>query len=155
MLPPGLTADLASYPDQQALKSIHPQAMTGARILAGRCSCDLVRERLPDPREDERHLRERYRGLGFSRTEVIGSLERHRQRARAATAPEGGWPKAFAAFVIEHARNAGPTLYLLEFAAGDLGNRLSTAATSMTCPLSEVRIHPGLWLTEGKPTVVR
>ncbi len=154
MLPTGLTADLASYPDQQRLKSIHPAAQTVALVLAGRCSCDLVRERLPDPREDERHLRERYRGRGLSRTAVIDSLERHRQRARAGTAPDGGWQKEFAAFVIEHARNAGPTLYLMEFAAGDSRKRLATMAPLATCPVGEVRLHPALWLMEGKPTAV-
>jgi len=155
MLPPGLTADLASYPDQQTFKSIHPAAQTVALVLAGRCSCDLVRQRLPDPREDERHLRERYRSLELSRTAIIGSLERHRQRARTTTAPDGGWPKAFAAFVIEHARNGGPTLYLLEFGAGASGKRVATTLAPKTCLPSEVRLHPDLWLMEGKPTVVR
>lgn len=153
MLPPGVTADLASYPDQQTFKSIHPAAQTVAIVLAGRCSCDLVRQRLPEPREDERHLRERYRGLNLSRTAIIGSLERHRRRARM-PAPDGGWQKAFAAFVIEHARNAGPTLYLLGFESGDSGTRKAPAATTAVRTVNEVRMQPEEWLVEGTPTIV-
>ena len=82
MLPAGLAADLASFPDQQTLKALHPPAQTVARVLAGRCSCDLVRPRLDDPREDERHLRERCRKLDLARPLVIQALERHRQRSR-------------------------------------------------------------------------
>src|SRR3954469_6345877 len=80
MLPQGVTADLADFTDQQALRSIHPDAQTVARLLIGRCSCDFVRPRVPDTLEDERHLRERYRRLGAARVGVITGLERHRRR---------------------------------------------------------------------------
>lgn len=152
MLPPGLTADLAPSPDQQALKSIHLDAQTVVRILAGRCSCDLVRPRQADERADERHLRERYRSLGISRPAMIAALERHR-RGAGLRAPKEGWPLALSRFVAEHARNAGPTLYLLRFDPGDSGILRSTA-TPDDCPLSEVRLHPDRWLVEGKPLIV-
>jgi hypothetical protein len=111
MLPPGASADLASYPDQQQLKALHPAAKTVARILIGGCSCDLVRPRLSEAREDERHLRERYRALGLSRTTIIHSLERHRgQRPPLTLTGRRSWPETLAGFVAEHARNAGPSL---------------------------------------------
>ncbi len=153
MLPAGLTADLASYNDQQALKAIHPQAMTVARILAGRCSCDLIRPRLPDTKEDERHLRERYRSLGISRQDTVAALERHRRGSGLRT-PKEGWPAAVAKFVVEHARNAGPTLYLLRFEPGGPGVRKDPAATAITRSPAEVRLQPETWLVEGTPIIV-
>lgn len=150
MLPPGLTADLASHPDQQALKSIHPQAMTVARILAGRCSCDLVRPRQEDPRDDERHLRERYRRLEIPRSIVIAALERHRQTTPARL--QGEWPRRLVEFVAEHARNAGPSLYYLHFSA-DAGHlRVTGALRRLTVP--PVGAASTEWLLEGAPTVV-
>lgn len=153
MLPPGLTADLASLLDQQALKSIHPDAQTVARILAGRCSCDLVRPRLAEERADERHLRERYRRLGITRPAMIAALERHR-RGAGSRAPTEGWPVALAEFVAEHARNAGPTLYLLGFDPSDSGGPRNSAVTPTECSVSEVRVEPDRWLVEGQPVIV-
>ena len=114
MLPPGLSADLAGLPDQQKLKAIHSTAQTVVRILVGRCSCDLVRPRLADPREDERHLRERYRKLGVTGSLVIQALERHRQ-GHGPTQSADSRPEAVSRFVAEHARNAGTCLYHLQF----------------------------------------
>lgn len=153
MLPPGLTADLATFSDQQTLKSVHPEAQTVARILAGRCSCSLVRERLADGRAGERHLRERYRSLGISRTAMITALERHR-RGSAPRPPKEGWPVALSKFVAEHARNAGPSLYLLHFAAADSGLLPSSAATPSECSPGHVRGAPDRWLAEGEPVLV-
>ena len=153
MLPPGLTADLATFSDQQTLKSVHPEAQTVARILAGRCSCSLVRERLADERADERHLRERYRHLGISRTAMITALERHR-RGSAPRPPKEGWPVALSKFVAEHARNAGPSLYLLHFQAADSGLLPNSVATPSECSPSHVRGAPERWLAEGKPVLV-
>src|SRR5215217_3087050 len=79
MLPAPLRADLAPSSTSQLLKSIDPKAQTVVRILAGQCSCDLVRTRAADQREDERHLRERYRRLGVSREGMIQAFERHRR----------------------------------------------------------------------------
>jgi hypothetical protein len=154
MLSPGLTADLAPSSDQQKLKAIHPGAQTVARILAGRCSCDLVRRRLDDPRADERHLRERYRRLGLPRASVIAALERHRGGSAPRLHPATGWPKALAEFVIEHGRNAGSTLYLLVFVAGEGLASQSALPPPVARSLSEVRLDPDGWLLEGRPAVV-
>jgi hypothetical protein len=150
MLPAGLTADLAAFPDQQTLKGFHPQAQTVARILAGRCSCDLVRPRLADAKDDERHLRERYRRLEIPRPIVIAALERHRQATPLRT--QGAWPRRLVEFVVEHARNAGNSLYCLYFSpdAGHL--RLLGEPRCLTVPA--VGAAPTEWLQEGVPTLV-
>jgi hypothetical protein len=151
MLPPGVVADLAPGPDQRALKDIHPTALTVGRLLIGRCSCDLVRPRLPDPREDERHLRERYRREGVSRPETIAALERHRRSGRPAPAPRD-WPRLLASFVAEHARNAGPTLYYLHFSSGPA--LLGRLGEPRRIDLTQVLAQPETWLEEGAPTLV-
>jgi hypothetical protein len=151
MLPPGLTADLASSSDQQLLKSIHPDAQTVLRVLAGRCSCDLIRPRLDDALEDERHLRERYRGLGVSRAAAIAALDRHRLGTRPRL-PAGGWQRALANFIAEHARNAGPTLYYLAFSPEPAALPPSAASRQVTVQL--VMATPEAWLLEGVPTLV-
>lgn len=147
MLPNGLTADLASPADHQTLRSLHPRTVTVARILAGRCSCDLVRPRVADPRADERHLRERYRKQGLSRDAVIAALERHRYSAARQSADSLG--ERLRSFVAEHARNAGPSLYYLHFSAP---TPMSPAAMRHLC-VTEVLGADG-WLVEGIPTVV-
>jgi hypothetical protein len=151
MLPPGLTADLASSSDQQTMRSIHPTAATVARILAGRCSCDVVRPRLTDHREDERHLRERYRALSVSRPVVIAALERHRQAAHSRPA-RMEWPAELSKFVVEHARNAGPTLYWLHFSC-DAGPR-PPHGDIRRIGARDVTAVPAEWLLEGLPTLV-
>jgi hypothetical protein len=150
MLPRGVVADLVAFAEQQKLKAVHPPAQTVARMLIGRCSCDFVRSRLEDEREDERHLRERYRRLGVSRDTIIKALERHR-RGAGLRRPGEGWPRALASFIAEHARNAGPTLYLRQFSPevalappGDVGRLI----------LAEVLTDPEGWLDEDKPTIV-
>jgi hypothetical protein len=151
MLPPGLTADLAPSADQQLLKSIHPDAQTVAHILAGRCSCDLVRPRLDSALEDERYLRERYRSLGVPRESAITALERHRQGVRRRP-PAGGWPQALSRFIAEHARNAGPTLFHLSFSPGGALDPPLSAARGIT--VDQVRASPGSWLIEATPVLV-
>lgn len=150
MLPAGLTADPASFPDQQMLKALHPPAQTVARILAGRCSCDLIRPRLEDQREDERHLRERYRGLKIPRAATITALERHRQPAL--VRPRGDWCRRLAEFVAEHARNAGATLYYLHFSAGS--GQLPPLGEPLRLMVSAVGVAPTEWLREGNPALV-
>ena len=151
MLPPGLTADLAAFPDQQQLKAIHSTAQTVARILVGRCSCDLVRPRLADPRADERHLRERCRKLGVTRSLVIQALERHRQ-ASGPKVSDGSWSDAMSRFVAEHARNAGTCLYHLQFSpeAGPLPRLGEVRRVTV----AQVTAEPHRWLLEGAPTFV-
>jgi hypothetical protein len=151
MLPPGAAADLTGFADQQALKLLHPDAQTVARVLTGRCSCDLVRPRQLDAREDERHLRERYRQLGVPRDVVIPALERHR-RGAGLRAPAGGWPGALARFVAEHARNAGPTLYHLDFSPTAAPLRSPGAVRDLR--VSQVLAEPEGWLLEGSPALV-
>ena len=78
MLPQGFTADLAGPADQAALRALHPAARTGARLLLGACSCDLVLQR-NGPRDEERELRARYFASGMSRGDVIAALDGHRR----------------------------------------------------------------------------
>lgn len=151
MLPHGAVADLAGTQEQHALKSVYPAAQTVAQLLLGRCSCDFVRPRVSDTREDERHLRERYRRQGLERALVIRALERHRQVPGRPSPPEG-WPGALAKFVAEHARNAGPTLYHLDFTPS--AARLSVPADVRRVTVSEVLAGPERWLKEGSPTLV-
>jgi hypothetical protein len=154
MLPTGMTAELASYSDQQSLKSLHPTAQTVAKVLVGRCSCDLVRPRLPDTREDERHLRQRYRALELDRAQTIESLDRHRIRARAGPVTPHHWPETFAGFVAEHGRNAGPTLYVLHFGSAE-SLVLNRGEPYTTVKVNDVRRNPRAWLAEGQLTLVR
>jgi hypothetical protein len=151
MLPDRATADLADFPDQQKLKSLHPGAQTVARLLIGRCSCDFVRLRLGDAREDEQHLRERYRRLEVPRALMITALERHRRAAGLRT-PQEGWPAALARFVAEHARNAGPTLYHLHFSAETAPLPALGSVRELT--VGQVRAEPEGWLLEGSPALV-
>src|SRR5215211_7004236 len=150
MLPPGLGAQPADRTDHHLLRSLHPSTQTTARLIVGSCSCDLVRARDPDPRVDERHHRERFRRAGVGREATIAALERHR-RGAGVPVPPGGWPRALAAFVAEHARNAGETLYWLRFSA---------PAKAPLHPLrsmrvGEVVVRPQGWLEELRPTLVR
>jgi hypothetical protein len=151
MLPRGVQADLADFTEQQVLKSLHPGAQTVARLLIGRCSCDFMRPRLSDTREDERHLRERYRRLDAPRAMVITALERHR-RAPNHRAPEVDWAEALAKFVAEHARNAGPTLYYLHFSleSATLGTPGPVRGLTEAEPLAA----PRGWLLEDSPSLV-
>jgi hypothetical protein len=151
MLPDRATADLADFPDQQKLKSLDPGVQTVARLLIGRCSCDFVRLRHSDAREDERHLRERYRRLGVSRDAVIKALERHR-RGAGLRSPTRGWPRALASFIAEHARNAGPTLYYLQFSPE--AAPLPSLAGVRELTVGTVMAEPEAWLLEGSPARV-
>ena len=151
MLPAGLNADLAPT-HRAALNRLHPAARTVAKLVIGACSCDLFRPRQADPIEDERELRSRYSRAKVSRSQMIKALERHRRGALYPTGASRGWSEALAGFVVEHARNAGPTLYLLEFAHEESGGK--HAETALPCSLADVRRHHARWLTEGKPTLV-
>ncbi|CAN5723180.1 hypothetical protein BH24GEM1_BH24GEM1_07930 [soil metagenome] len=150
MLPAGITADVLPTSDLARLRGMLPGAQTAAHIRVGPCSCDLVRPRHADPREDERHLRQRYAMLELSRTRIIEELERHRTAA-APVEPPGGWRRALAGFVVEHARNAGPTLYHLVFQPGW---REAADPRAVTRTVTEVRADPEGWLTEGQPVLV-
>jgi hypothetical protein len=150
MLPPGLSADLAPS-HRVSLHRLHPESRTVAQLVVGACSCDLVRQRGLDPIEDERELRGRYQRARVARTEVIKALERHRRGPLPRPAPSSGWPEVLAAFVAEHARNAGPTLYLLDFTPPPRGTPMPPAPLARS--VREVRLQPN-WLVEGTPVIV-
>jgi hypothetical protein len=149
MLPPGMNAHSASPAEQAVLRPLHRGAQTVVQLRVGSCSCDLIRARDPDPRTDERYLRARHSKAGLPRSEIIRELERHR-RGAAAVPPEEGWSRALAAFVSEHARNAGPTLYYLHFAP----DPLRPTAPVRFIPVALVLARADGWLTEGEPLIV-
>jgi hypothetical protein len=163
MLPAGLTATHLPSTTLARYRTILPAAQTAAILRVGSCSCDLVRVRRPEPREDERHLRERYRGLGLPRDRVIRELERHRSGAAVAE-PAGGWRVALANFVAEHARNAGPTVYHLSFHPGSSpeieghtspgGRDVRGGHRPPTRTVADVRANPERWLEESSAILV-
>lgn len=144
MLPRGFSAEAASASDRSALQSRLPGARTVGTLRLGGCACLL---RVARTGEDERHLRRRYAALGLTRERTIAALERHRRGGAPAGAPEA-WRAALAGFVAEHARNAGPTLYLLDFSEAGAPSPGDPRAAS---PLSAdvVRHAPDTWLPEG------
>jgi hypothetical protein len=150
MLPAGILADALPAEDLGRFRAMLPAAQTLAHLRVGPCSCDLVRARQADAREDERHLRQRYSRLGLSRDRIIRELERHRTDSTALE-PQGGWRRALAGFVAEHARNAGPTLYELRFLPG---GREAADTPALSRTLAELRADPEGWLTEGQPLLV-
>jgi hypothetical protein len=150
MLPLGLSAQPVAPAQLAEARRMLPGAQTAAALLVGACSCDLVRPRAADTRADERHLRGRYAALGLSRDEIIRRLERHRRRpARAAEEP---WMPILAAFVAEHGRNAGGTLYVLAF--GDGPGPAPSDPRPATVTVAEVRDRPAGWLEENRPVLV-
>jgi hypothetical protein len=151
MLPAPLRADLADSQASRVLKSIDPTAQTVIRILAGQCSCDLIRPRLASQREDERHLRERYRRLKVPRPVMIVAFERHR-RGPVPSSDSESTPRVLAAFIAEHARNAGTSLYYLHFSAK--GEPLSQMLTAERTTVTHVIAAPENWLVERAPTFV-
>ncbi len=153
MLPTGLAADALPMEEQRRFRRAHPDAATVARVLHGACSCDLVRDRQPVPREDETHLRRRFRTMGVPRDEVLQALDVHRRLESDRPRPPGYWQQAFARFVAEHARNAGPTLYALHFTPGGR-DRPSLEGDPVVRTATEVRADPAGWLQEARPTLV-
>jgi hypothetical protein len=154
MLPAGLSAHLAPPAPRAALQRLHPSAKTVAELLVGACSCDLVRPRLTDPIADERELRARYQRAKLPRAEIIKELERHRRGPDRREVPPSGWAAAVAAFALEHARNAGPTLYLLHFGPRSVETSWPSTAPDV-CSVSDLRQSSQAWLPEGHPVVVR
>jgi hypothetical protein len=153
MLPRGLTAQPAERHVHRQLHALHPDAQTVACLLVGACSCDLVRPRHADPLEDERGHRARRRRSGAAREALLASLERHRRGAEV-RAPAGGWPRALAGFVAEHARNAGETLYLLSFEGDAPDSGGPAPARPRRVPAAHVVSLPDHWLQERHPVLV-
>jgi hypothetical protein len=154
MLPSGLCADLAPS-HRTILHQLHPTSRTVAQLLVGACSCDLIRPRQINPIDDERELRARYSRAKVPRAEIIRALERHRRGPLPRPVPAFGWPQALVGFVAEHARNAGPTLYLLEFTAHPRRIMPAVEHAPVSRSLDEVRASPEGWLIEGTPIVVQ
>ena len=152
MLPPGITADPLPSSELASFRTLLPSAQTAAHLRVGACSCDLVRVRLPDSREDERHLRSRYKALGLPRDRIVRELERHRRRSPESREPPGGWRTALAAFVAEHARNAGPTLFRLTFHPAP--QDANTDRTPLRRTVTEIHAQPEGWLEEGRTVLV-
>jgi hypothetical protein len=150
MLPPGMVADALPPEELMRLRKLLPAAQTAAHLRVGPCSCDLVRPRQADRRDDERDLRRRYAKLGLSRDRIIRELERHRGGSPSAE-PASGWRVALAEFIAEHARNAGPTLYHLVF---DPVEAKAADARVLTRSIADVRADPEKWLQEGPPVIV-
>jgi hypothetical protein len=148
MLPPGLTAQPVGGPEAAEARRLFPTAQTVATLLVGGCSCDLVHQRDPEPREDERHLRARFSRLRLPREEIIRRLERHRRRPAQLSAEPMA---ALSSFVAEHARNAGPTLYSLRF--GEAAPE-AAAASPVRRTVADIRKGAGGWLEEGRPVLV-
>lgn len=153
MLPEGMTADLATKSGKEAFLDLHPEAQTVMRIMRGACSCDLAVERNPDPRVDEVHLRERYRDRNLSRDHTIRALDRHRKGHQRRQKSLAHWTAALAGFVLEHARNAGPSLYYLQFSA-DEDLRLREGLEVIVRSVAKVRSNPGEWLAENELILV-
>lgn len=154
MLPPGLVASGGTPAEVAWFRALMPGVQTVAHLMVGACACDLVRPRDPKPREDERHLRERYFRMGLDRDTIVAELERHR-RGRSSP-PAEGWPNALAGLVAEHARNAGPTVYELRFGRAADASSPPDLSRAARVPLDRVRSAPDQWLEEGRPvTVVR
>jgi hypothetical protein len=152
MLPPGLAADPLPPKVAQAYGAVTGAPIaTVALLLSGACSCDLVLPRDSEAREDERHLRQRYRELGLSRNAIIEALERHRRGGHPPSITPADRASALAAFVAEHARNAGPSVYDLQFGL-EPSYAPPSAVTRM--PAAVVRAAREPWLVEGRAVLV-
>jgi hypothetical protein len=151
MLPRGIAADLLPPADATLLRAQLSTATTAARLLIGPCSCDFL---LPRDRAGESELRREWARIGLSRDEVIKALERHRRGAAEGTASPAHWQQALAAFVAEHARNAGPTLYYRHVTTRGLAGRPPAREVPVVLPLARVLADPAGWLEPERLTVV-
>jgi len=153
MLPRGIVAQPADPSTTAAFRRVHPTAQTVATLFSGACSCDFVRARSTDYKEDERHLRHRYFQAGYTRDRIVRALDRHRRRTPQDEAA-GMRADALAAFVAEHARNAGPTLYHLRFAIDPDQPTRVERAPPVTRAVRQVGEAPERWIEEGPPVLV-
>jgi hypothetical protein len=154
MLPAGLTADLVPAAEQRFFASQLHGIRTAVQLRHGGCACDLAGQRHPEKAEDERRLRARYRLESTPRDAVIRALERHRDRPVWPPVGPAHWVEAMAAFVVEHARNAGPALCYLCFAARPGGHLPWRDRTAVRTTAAEVRARPADWLREAQPVIV-
>jgi hypothetical protein len=151
MLPEGAAADLAPPLIRDPLLEHHLPARTVVELRRGSCACDLLGLD-GGAKHQERELRRRYRTLGATRDQTIAALEQHR-RPRLRLAQPVAWPELLAGFVAEHARNAGPALYLLQFAARHPA-RLPRPLVDSRITAARVRADPRDWLVLDQATLV-
>ena len=151
MLPEGIAADLVSPAVQRRWTGHFPAARVVVALRQGACACGLAGQRHEDNEEDERRLRARYRKAGVDRLRMIDALARHR-RARHARPTDAA--RLLAGFVAEHARNAGPSLYFLDFSAESERMPPWPDDDPSLIPAAQVRAHPESWLPEQKPVLV-
>ena len=153
MLPAGMSAHALAPDDDRRLRRSFRPARTVVSILVGPCSCDLVLPRYPTGHTEEAALLARYAAARPSRTAIIRALDAHRALADPdIIEPPDWWRRALAAFVAEHARNAGPTVYWLQFLTGSASTPPpDPPATARTVTVADVLAAPGDWLAEGAP----
>ncbi len=150
MLPAGVRADALGPGVQDPYRALLTGAQTAVVLRAGHCACGLLEHRFRAAHTDEAHLRERYRRLGATRTSIVRAIERHRRSV--AHAPRAH-PHALARLATEHARNAGPSAWLLGFSVDDVPPAIpGTAPVSRTA--AQVVGDPEGWLVEGPVMLV-
>ena len=142
-----MAADLLDPASQRLLKKRHPDAQTGVVLLRGRCSCALVQVGAEDG-VWEADLRKRYRAAKASRDDIIRALERH--RALTELRPADGLD-VFAKFIVEHAKNAGASMYYLRFGIDPF---LPLTAVPAPHAAERAKALTTGWLREGEPVVV-
>ena len=147
MLPAAFAANLVDPASQRHLKKRHPDAQTGAVLLRGRCSCALIEKGAKDG-VWEAELRKRYRSAKASRDDIIRALERHRAMTelRAADGID-----VFAKFIVEHAKNAGASMYYLKFGVDPFLPLSAVPAPTVT---EKAKSLSSGWLREGEPVMV-
>ena len=152
MLPEGVVADLVAPSIQRQWTERFRSARIVVTLRQGSCACRLAGQQHEDSAEEERQLRARYRSKGIERMRVITALERHRR----SPAPTGtpGSARVLASFVAEHARNAGLSLYFLDFSAENERMPPWPDAGSVSTTAADVRAHPESWLPEQTPVLV-
>lgn len=162
MLPPDLTADLREATEVRPWRELLPETQTVVALLHGACSCDLVAPRPADAKGDDAQLRRRYRALHASRAATLRALERHARARDLRHYAPGHWPLALNRFVAEHARNAGETGYLLEYATdGRMGGWSERTGTDPLRPsdhpptrLPVPSRHDHAWLPPDRVVIV-
>jgi hypothetical protein len=150
MLPDGVTAHSGGAKEQEMFRAIQRSTQTVAQLLIGRCSCGFV-EQAGSPAENERHLRQRYRSLGFTREQIISALERHRV-SQQVPPPEEGWRSSLVDFVREHSRNARKSIYDLAFESLSIDPPASSELRQL--PVDRVTSSLETWLQEGSPVLI-
>jgi hypothetical protein len=154
MLPAGVVADLVSPTLFRQWLERFPAARTVVTLRQGACACGLAGHRHADQQEEERRLRARYRQAGVGRDRVIPALDRHRRAPRGVGDSDQG-AVTLAGFVAEHARNAGPSLYFLDFSPDPARMPPWPDSAPTAIFAAQVRAHPGTWLPEQTPVLVQ